>query len=1038
MWRPSGVRQSLRSRALAGVRGRRVVALVGAVGVGLRRRRAAPRSRTSRCRRLRSARHGRARERHRLRARPARVAEHRLRDGVRADARRRVRVPVASNGSWQGTFTVPATAVAAATAPVAAVCVSGGLQSLMTIYTPQTFTVTRGEPADDDRRRTSTPPPTTQPGTTPKRRARRRSGRARRRARTRRRSAPPTVGPATTLGPGDLGGARRRGFGVGPRRQRDHGERRPTGTRRRATRRRAAKRARSRSSAATLQPADLGASLDRRADGSGGLGWLGWLLLLALVVAASARPALDVARRGGTRRRADGRRARDAAPARCAARLTRTVVVTAVRRPRRDHGGVRRRAQRRRPPRAADGSIAPRPRRCSACSTSWRRSTRCWRRPTVSSRRAGSTAPVRRGARARRAGEPDAGRHGARHRRAERAARRRARRRHAPPRATRGDALVPTASSTLVASRREGNAYELGFAALAAHGHGRGLPRGRRCRSRPAACRSRSSTGAQHRGRCSATSPTTAGLTRWSQPVSFAGQQPRICYVRAGAAPGGAVRDLAAGARAARRPAAHRARDRGRRRGRRARDDAVQHLGVENRALDQALEQQRDRRGRAAGVGRSGSARSCATRPTSSCCSTPTAGTCEVLNRADFLGHPLDARRGAGRARVARRSPTTAPRPTRTGRASRELEPTRCARRRCGCATPTGEVRYARLRFSPLGVRRRRAPAAPARSDQRRHRGVGRPRSQRGRAARGAAAARSASRRSASSRAASRTTSTTCSPRSSRRPSCSWTTCPRAARRSTRPRSSARRRAAPRSCASCSRSRSATAPSRSVVDLNAIVDGHGAAAAPHARRARAAADHHDRLLGRGRRRSDAPRAGDPQPRGQRARRDARRRRALDRDRDRLRRRRARERPRRPVGDRHRRRASRPRSATGCSSRSSRRRSRGRAPGSGSRPCSSIVDRDARTRSTCSRRSAKARRSRSRWRAASARSRRAATSRADDDDRGRGPADPARRGRHRGPVRARAPAAAPRVRGHEHDQRVGGAADPRAADASTSC
>ena len=80
---------------------------------------------------------------------------------------------------------------------------------------------------------------------------------------------------------------------------------------------------------------------------------------------------------------------------------------------------------------------------------------------------------------------------------------------------------------------------------------------------------------------------------------------------------------------------------------------------------------------------------------------------------------------------------------------------------------------------------------------------------------------------------------------------------------------------------------------------------HGAAAAAQPRRARAAPDHDDRLLDRDRRRSDASRTGDPQPRRQRARRDARRRRAVDRDRDRLRRRRARERPRRAVGDRHR-------------------------------------------------------------------------------------------------------------------------------------
>jgi hypothetical protein len=64
------------------------------------------------------------------------------------------RFAVAANGSWSGTFAVPANATAAPAA-VSALCVSDGLQSLLTIYLPQTFTVT------------AAPAPTTVPTTTP-------------------------------------------------------------------------------------------------------------------------------------------------------------------------------------------------------------------------------------------------------------------------------------------------------------------------------------------------------------------------------------------------------------------------------------------------------------------------------------------------------------------------------------------------------------------------------------------------------------------------------------------------------------------------------------------------------------------------------------------------------------------------------------------------------------------------------------------------------------------------------------------------------
>jgi hypothetical protein len=51
-------------------------------------------------------------------------------------------VAVAPDGAWRDTIVIPANA-AAASAVVTAVCFSGDLQSLLTIYVPQTFTVTQ-------------------------------------------------------------------------------------------------------------------------------------------------------------------------------------------------------------------------------------------------------------------------------------------------------------------------------------------------------------------------------------------------------------------------------------------------------------------------------------------------------------------------------------------------------------------------------------------------------------------------------------------------------------------------------------------------------------------------------------------------------------------------------------------------------------------------------------------------------------------------------------------------------------------------------
>ena len=162
----------------------------------------------------------------------------------------------------------------------------------------------------------------------------------------------------------------------------------------------------------------------------------------------------------------------------------------------------------------------------------------------------------------------------------------------------------------------------------------------------------------------------------------------------------------------------------------------------------------------------------CGTRPTSSCCSTSTTAPARCSNRADFFGHPLEVvAEPGGLSRSS--STTTEPTPTRSGPASASssteqvCEATLRVRR-----TRTGDVRHARLRFSPLddgdasvaGTRLFGAISDVTDPSNNEH--------PRGRAPGGAAPARSGSKRSGSSRAASRTTSTTCSRPSSRRPSC--------------------------------------------------------------------------------------------------------------------------------------------------------------------------------------------------------------------------------------------------------------------------
>ena len=205
-----------------------------------------------------------------------------------------VQRPVEADGSWHGTFKVPADAVAG-DAAVAVVCVTDGLPSLTTLYTPQTFTVTTASPTTT----TSQPPsttggttPTTTGGTTPKPGTPTTGG-----------EPPPGTGggsePSTTVptsegvpsggpngGPG--GGEAGNKSGAGARPVKADVDRAP----RRATR------------AADLRAPELSAA---RINDMSELDWLAWTLLIALVAAAVAAPLLLRRLRGrGSRTPATG------------------------------------------------------------------------------------------------------------------------------------------------------------------------------------------------------------------------------------------------------------------------------------------------------------------------------------------------------------------------------------------------------------------------------------------------------------------------------------------------------------------------------------------------------------------------------------------------------------------------------------------------------------------------------------------------------------------------------------------------------------
>jgi hypothetical protein len=186
-----------------------------------------------------------------------------------------MRVPVATNGSWHGSFTVPSNSSSGSGNPVAAVCVSTGLPLLPPVYAPQRFTVTAPP--------STTSPPTTAPGTTKPTTSTTSPHRPGS-------STPPTqdgnpkpdgAGSTSTVPsvggfpPGTSGGGTRGGSNI------DATTARPGTTKADATR--AARAARAANLSVPVLPA-------AHANGAGGLGWLAWLLVLALVTAAFAVP----------------------------------------------------------------------------------------------------------------------------------------------------------------------------------------------------------------------------------------------------------------------------------------------------------------------------------------------------------------------------------------------------------------------------------------------------------------------------------------------------------------------------------------------------------------------------------------------------------------------------------------------------------------------------------------------------------------------------------------------------------------------------
>ena len=186
-----------------------------------------------------------------------------------------VRAPVARDGSWHRSFTVPADANAGVQVLVFALCVSDGLAVLTALYTPQTFDVT-APPA---------PTTTTPGGTTPTTKPNGSGG------------TTPTTPGGTSPGNREEPGSTVPVFGGFPPDSSGGGDASPdrgSGPGGSATTRPGAIKADVRRAAGmpAARAADLSAPglPAARVTASSGLGWLAWLLLAALVIAAVGAP----------------------------------------------------------------------------------------------------------------------------------------------------------------------------------------------------------------------------------------------------------------------------------------------------------------------------------------------------------------------------------------------------------------------------------------------------------------------------------------------------------------------------------------------------------------------------------------------------------------------------------------------------------------------------------------------------------------------------------------------------------------------------
>jgi hypothetical protein len=182
-----------------------------------------------------------------------------------------VQIPVHANGTWAGSFTVPANADAGRVA-VGAVCVTGGFPTLTTTYSPQTFTVTASPP-------TTPGTSTTRPGSSTT-------------------STNPPHHPSTTVFVPDHPTVVVGAPSTSPPVTADTAGTSPggagtiAGSHETSTSSRGPGKVKGSAAAgsATLAQADLGSYFGT--GGDGGLGWLSWLLLLALLVAAGAATML--------------------------------------------------------------------------------------------------------------------------------------------------------------------------------------------------------------------------------------------------------------------------------------------------------------------------------------------------------------------------------------------------------------------------------------------------------------------------------------------------------------------------------------------------------------------------------------------------------------------------------------------------------------------------------------------------------------------------------------------------------------------------